>query len=427
LEVSTDSGLHWRPIVIRPDLKEMIVDVAVSPSDDREIWTLWTDAKVYVSEDGGGTWQERSPVSQYRYGNRIGAGSVKGSAYVALSGTDGARVFRTHNGGASWTDISGDLPELAINTILPDPRQSGHLFVATDAGVAESTDDGQSWQDAGSGLPRAVVFDLCLEPDSGRFAAATYGRGMWELKTPSPCVPGPNTLCLNGNRFEVKADWASPTNSGDASAVPLTADTGYFYFFDPSNVEAVVKVIDGCGFNRSFWVYAGGLTNLQASLTVRDTRTGDVKTYRNPQGRPFQPVQDTSAFTSCDAAAEPEPFSFSDRSVSGTSLYLNGERFKVDVTWKTPDGRTGTGAPVALTSDTGYFWFFNASNVELVVKVLRGCGVNGSYWVYAGGLTNVQTTLTVTDTTTGKSKTYLNPQNRAFQPVQDTSAFPACP
>ena len=432
LEVSSNNGQSWSPIVVRPDLSNLIIDLAVSPSDDREIWTLWSDAKVFVSEDAGTTWQEHSPPSQYRAGNRISAGSVKGTAYVALSGTEGARVFRTHDAGLTWTDISRGLPDLVINTILADPHQPGTLFAATDAGVAASTDDGQTWQDASGELPRAVVFDLCLDPSSGRLAAATYGRGLWELALPPPCTPDAATLCLNGGRFEVKASWASPTASGVAQAVRLTADTGYFYFFDSSNVEAVVKVIDGCGFNQSFWVFAGGLTNLQATITVKDSRTGVVKTYKNPQGKPFQPVQDTSAFSTCNStvrtasAGQGEPW-IAPRSVSGTSLFLNNDRFKVDVTWKAPDGRSGTGMPVPLTSDTGYFWFFDSGNVEMVIKVLNGCGFNQSYWVFAGGLTNVQTTLTVTDTATGRIKTYLNPQNRAFQPIQDTSTFSTCP
>ena len=431
LEISSDNGRHWRPTVVRPDLQQQIVDIAISPSDDREIWTLWSDARVFVSEDAGATWQERSPPNQYRSGNRISAGPVKGTAYAALSGTDGARVFRSRDGGATWTDISSDLPLLVINTILADPRQSGRLFASTDAGVATSDDDGATWQDASGRLPRAVVMDLCLDPGSGRLAAATYGRGIWELDTSPPCAPDATTLCLNQNRFEVKASWAAPASSGVANAVPLTADTGYLYFFDPSNVEAVIKVIDGCGFNGSFWVFAGGLTNLQTTLTIRDHQTGTVKTYTNPQGKAFQPIQDTIAFPACSAARTAgvtgvTGVTKAGRSVSGTSLFLNGDRFKVDASWKTPDGKTGTGVPVQLTSDTGYFWFFGADNVEMVVKILRGCGVNGSYWVFAGGLTNVQTTLTVTDTATGRIKTYVNRQGRAFQPVQDISAFPGC-
>jgi hypothetical protein len=67
--------------------------------------------------------------------------------------------------------------------------------------------------------------------------------------------------------------------------------------------------------------------------------------------------------------------------------------------------------------------------VEAVVKVLDACSFPGAprFWVFAAGLTNVEVVLTVTDTATGAVKTYTNPLNRAFQPVQDTAAFATCP
>jgi photosystem II stability/assembly factor-like uncharacterized protein len=432
LDASSDGGRTWTLTRIRQSDNPTvsISEVAVSPTVDGELWTIWTDGKVLVSEDGGGTWQEHAPSEDSRAGLRISAGPAAGTAYAALSGTTGARLFRTRDHGATWEDISRDLPELPLNAVLADPRAAGRLFVATDAGVALSQDDGATWQDASGALPNTPVFDFCLDPASGRLAAATYGRGLWELKSPAPCQPDATTLCLNDNRFEVKASWATTTSSGAGQARPLTADTGYFWFFDPANVEAVVKVIDGCGVNQSFWTFAGGLTDVQAVLTVRDTLTGGVKTYTNPQGRAFQPIQDVDAFPACNVLSNAAPAVEapipSSRSVSGSSLLLNEDRFKVDVTWEIPDGTQGTGVPVALTSDTGYFWFFAPGNVEMVIKVLRGCGVNGSYWVFAGGLTNVKTVLKVTDTVTGKVRTYVNPQNTSFQPIQDVDAFAVC-
>jgi len=108
------------------------------------------------------------------------------------------------------------------------------------------------------------------------------------------------------------------------------------------------------------------------------------------------------------------------------ALYLNNNRFRVDVRWTTSSG-SGSGIPVKLTSDTGYFWFFSASNVEMIIKVLNGCGLGGHYWVFAGGLTNVGTQITVTDTQTGASRTYSTAAGPPFQPIQDTSAFSSCP
>ena len=59
----------------------------------------------------------------------------------------------------------------------------------------------------------------------------------------------------------------------------------------------VIKVVDGRAFNNNFWVFAGGLTNVYAVITVTDTQAGLVKVYANPQGTAFQPVQDTGPFS----------------------------------------------------------------------------------------------------------------------------------
>jgi hypothetical protein len=112
---------------------------------------------------------------------------------------------------------------------------------------------------------------------------------------------------------------------------------------------------------------------------------------------------------------------------SDTRLCLGGGRFQVEATWTTGGGGSGSGHAETLTADTGYFWFFDQDNVEMLVKVLAACGVNDHYWIFAGGLTNVRVVLRVTDTAHGVVKTYTNPQGTAFQPIQDTAAFATCP
>lgn len=112
---------------------------------------------------------------------------------------------------------------------------------------------------------------------------------------------------------------------------------------------------------------------------------------------------------------------------AATALHLRDDRFQVEAIWRLTDGSSGAGKGIPLTAETGYFWFFQSSNAEFVVKILDGCGVNGRYWVFAGGLTNVSTEVRVTDTATGTTRTYRNPQGEAFQPIQDTDAFATCP
>lgn len=107
-------------------------------------------------------------------------------------------------------------------------------------------------------------------------------------------------------------------------------------------------------------------------------------------------------------------------------LYLRDRRFRVNATFATNQGATGTLRPVNLSDDTGYGTFFNPANVELLVKVLDGCAINQRWWVFLGGLTNVAVELEIEDTTTGQVRSYVNPQGVAFVPQQDTQAFP-CP
>ena len=61
----------------------------------------------------------------------------------------------------------------------------------------------------------------------------------------------------------------------------------------------VVKVLNGCGLNSRYWTFAAGLTDVNVILTVTDTQTGAIRTYTNPQGISFQPIQDTDAFAAC--------------------------------------------------------------------------------------------------------------------------------
>ena len=111
-----------------------------------------------------------------------------------------------------------------------------------------------------------------------------------------------------------------------------------------------------------------------------------------------------------------------DCAASDTALCLNASRFTASVSWKDANGRTGEGHAIAITADTGYFWFFDDANVELVVKVLDGRSLNGHFWVFFGALSDVGYSITVTDTATGEQRVYQN-LHGTLASVADTSAF----
>lgn len=267
------------------------------------------------------------------------------------------------------------------------------------------------------------------------------------------CAASPTTLCLSASRFKVEVAWRdSHARTGVGQAVPLTSDTGYFWFFGASNIELVVKVLDARTLNGKHWVFFGALSSVEYDLTVTDSVSGASKTYHNPLGQ-FASVGDTSAFATPAGTAvhervavagtrAPESLEaiqkFVDSSAAALApkaaqeftpcpdrvfgFDLGGCRFHLEVEWRDSQGREGRGQPVQLTNDTGYFWFFSPSNVELMVKVLDARPVNGNFWVFFGALSNVQYSITVTDTVTGSVKRYTN-SSGSFASVGDTAAF----
>ncbi len=278
------------------------------------------------------------------------------------------------------------------------------------------------------------------------FAADDHlsGHELWALPLAGSggCQPSSTSLCLNGGRFKVEAEWRDfQGNTGNGHAVALTADTGYFWFFSSTNLEVVLKVLDGRTLNDHFWVYFGALSNVEYTLTVTDTVTGATRRYFNPSGI-FGSIGDTQGFglrgafsladTSLANPAQTQLPLVTERTDAAAAtgvcvpgvrrLCLNGGRFAVEASWKDFAGLTGSGTAVPLTTDTGYFWFFGPANVEVVIKVLDGQPVNGHFWVFYGALSNVEYTLTVTDTVTGHVRTYTNPSGR-FASLGDTLAF----
>ncbi len=300
----------------------------------------------------------------------------------------------------------------------------------------------------------------CVPPGSGaRMALDRDEDGYWdrdELDASSDpadagsvpmgsCVPAADRLCLNDQRFELSLQWRDQTGrTGEAQVVPFQgADSGLFWFFDGDNWEMLVKVLDGCGVNQRYWVFAAATTNVEYTLVVRDVVTQATRSYHNPLGTRAPAIADTDAFASCgsrvrgpentDSAFLPGPRPKKIRlpatEKSGcapgeTTLCLNDGRFRVEIEWRDFQDRTGHGKAVDVEStDSGLLWFFQPENWEMLVKVLDGCGVNGEYWVFAAATTTVEYTMTVTDTTTGTSVQYLNPLGTAADAVTDIGAF----
>ncbi len=285
----------------------------------------------------------------------------------------------------------------------------------------------------------------------------------------APCLVDSDQLCLLGGRFAVRVRYRNQHADGVAGtgkAIPATDQTGFFWFFQEGNTELTVKLLDGTGYNQHFWVLYGGLSDVEYWIEVEDTQTGGVKEYHNPPGRvcgradtlAFEPeTPDTpeirwaqrasrlqlqglqvellhappqSPLTRASSAVRDPAAAATPAGCSPTNerLCLLDGRFSVEVGWKNQHagGIPGFGRAVAGSDNTGYFWFFNAANLELVIKVLDGRGYNQHFWVFYGALSDVEYEIRVKDTQTGELHTYLNPPGEICGQA-DTHAFPVAP
>jgi hypothetical protein len=134
-----------------------------------------------------------------------------------------------------------------------------------------------------------------VDPD-GRVLASRPFR-VWREGS---CVPSESVLCLRDGRFQVETWWETSGGEGQGKARPETSDSGAFWFFDPGNLELLVKVLDACAAPQPrFWVFAAGLTNVGVRLRVTDTWTDAVWERESPLGKPFRPLLSTNAFDTC--------------------------------------------------------------------------------------------------------------------------------
>ncbi len=212
-------------------------------------------------------------VTVRRIGSAAGALSAD---YHAVEGSAWAGVdFALVPGTLTWGD--GDTSERTIEVAILD--------------------------DAASEIAESLTVTVTERLASGQVGGTVEARIAIRDNDPVPavCTPGERNLCLNHRRFAVQAQWRTPAAGADTChAVPLTDDSGTCWFFGPTNVELLVKVLDACAppFER-YWVFAAGLTNIETSITVADTVSGQIRRYDRPAGVPFAPLQDTQAFATC--------------------------------------------------------------------------------------------------------------------------------
>jgi hypothetical protein len=293
----------------------------------------------------------------------------------------------------------------------------GGITAGTQLTLSDSTVSGNVSSTTGGGIHTFDNTDgEILNTTITANQAGTSGGGINAVTTPFITVDRPelrNTI-LAGNTAPADRDCGGSPSSGGGNLVGVGSVT--CGAFTSGNGDLVGTAATPRDPKLGPLTNNGGTTSTHALLAGSPAiNAGDDCTASDQRGvaRP----------AACDIGA----FEVSTTCVTGgPTLCLSNARFKVTVEWRTAAGATGKGQAVQLTPDTGTFWFFDPANVELTIKVLNGCSLNQRFWVFLSGLTNVQVTVTVTDTVTGQTKTYTNAQGQVYKTVLDTGAFATC-
>jgi hypothetical protein len=221
-------GGDWTPLGVAPNGNTPINSIAIAPTNSNTIYVS-SGGSVFVTTDNAASWTNITPPFT------IAANSVNTSlirsiavdpsnsqiAYATVSAftTGGGRVFQTTNGGASWTDITANLPNFPVWSVAFYASMH-EVLVGTDVGVYASgpiAGAKTNWSQFATGLPNAQVVALEIDPAYNIIAATTHGRGAFETQ---PC------LTINGDQ--------NFPNENDTILVQLDPK-------DPTKLEAFVN------------------------------------------------------------------------------------------------------------------------------------------------------------------------------------------
>ncbi|MGH9467302.1 MAG: hypothetical protein ACRD1Y_08095 [Terriglobales bacterium] len=357
-----------------------ITDVAVSASNPDVAWAVTDDGNVERTDDltaaaagAPATWTSvvSAPLlDNYVYYSSVAINPVNPNiVYIGVQDFGIPHVYKTSDGGSTWTDISGNLPDAPVNWILIDPLgPNTNIYVASDVGVFVATDGGtanEQWMQVGQGLPDTAVLQLALSPaswPSRELVAATHGRGMWEitpLATPS---------------FTLGASPAAQTVlAGTAASFTVTA-TGSDGEQGPITLSCTAP--------------ASGCTVSLASIAPGDTAAVTLASSAVAQGANTVTVSGTDGIITAT-----------------TSATITGEPFVLAATPATQNVNAGSAA--ALTVQLSAIGAFNQPVALSCTAPTSGCTVtpasltgNGtaSVSVAAGALTTGANAITVTGT-----------------------------
>ncbi len=392
---TTDGANTWT--AISPGLGPGIYseELAVSRVDPNTVY-LGNSNGVYVTTSAlagtGATWTAAGSGLPYNVVqctsfepdcpqlNRLVADPASAAtAYAVYASYVSGRIFKTTNRGATWTDVSGNLPNLKVNDIAVDPDVPNTLYIATEQGVYSTADGGNTWNPLGTGLPNVAVTALKLQRPTRILFAATFGRSAWDLQL--AMVPSPVALSTTSLTFGNQAppQTVTLTNSGTAplTLYSVTAPNGF------SQVNTCgIQVASGASCTLTVNFVASTSGSYSGNITLSDDAPGQPQLIA---------VSGTGTGAAPGAALSPTGLTFGSQLVNTASA--------AQTVTLTNNGS----AALAITSVAASGDFAQTNTCGTSVAAGANCAITATFTPTAGG--SRTGTITITDNATGSPHT----------------------
>jgi photosystem II stability/assembly factor-like uncharacterized protein len=265
-----------------------------SPLDVNVLWAGTDDGLIHLTRDGGKNWKNVTPpaLKPWSKVSQLDASHFDDrSVYAAINSIriDDLKphIFRTHDNGATWTEIVRGLPDGPINVVREDPVRKGLLFAGSELAVFVSFNDGDDWQPLRLNMPATSIRDLVIHEDD--LVVGTHGRGFWILDDMSPLREMSAAIASAGaHLFAPRPTYRFPRDTNTDTPLPPEEPAGknppdgailYYYLKSAAAGPMTLEVLDGAGKAVAHFSREDKAPPVNPAL--------DVPTYWL---RPFQPL-----------------------------------------------------------------------------------------------------------------------------------------
>lgn len=215
----------------QPKQRGVIYALAPSPLDVNRLWAGTDDGLIHVTTNGGKTWSDVTPSALVPWAKVSIMDASHFDANIAYAAINTFRlddlrphIYRTRDGGKSWTHITSGIPDGAIvNVVREDHKTKGLLFAGSENEVYFSIDDGDHWQSLRLNMPASSIRDLIVHDDD--IAVATHGRGFWILDDIEPLRQARDARDT-AHLFKPQRAWRFRWNKNTDTPLPVDEPAG---------------------------------------------------------------------------------------------------------------------------------------------------------------------------------------------------------